>query len=99
MLSNEEATRIVTDVLLATLSADMVIDTQIEFVDDFDGQPIIRVQAKLSKPVKESELLFKAADEMRDRLSARGDERFVFLQQASSDPIVADEETAEGDLP
>ena len=101
MVNNEETARIVRDVLTERLSAQSLIDTQIDFVEDFDGEPIVRVIARLKEPVHESELLFQAADEIRDRLSIQGDNRFVFVQQASSDldrDDQADEESAEGDL-
>jgi ribosomal 50S subunit-associated protein YjgA (DUF615 family) len=101
MVNNEETARIVRDVLTERLSAQSLIDTQIDFVEDFDGEPIVRVTARLKEPVHESELLFQAADEIRDRLLTQGDKRFVFVQQASSDlgrDDQADEESAEGDL-
>jgi hypothetical protein len=101
MVNNEETAKIVRDVLTERLSAQSLIDTQIDFVEDFDGEPIVRVTARLKEPVHESELLFQAADEIRDRLSIQGDNRFVFVQQASSDldrDDQADEESAEGDL-
>lgn len=101
MVNNEETARIVRDILTERLSAQSLIDTQIDFVEDFDGEPIVRVTARLKEPVHESELLFQAADEIRDRLLSQGDKRFVFVQQASSDlgrDDQADEESAEGDL-
>jgi ribosomal 50S subunit-associated protein YjgA (DUF615 family) len=101
MVNNEETVRIVKDVLTERLSMQSLIDTQIDFVEDFDGEPIVRVTARLKEPIHESELLFQAADEIRDRLLSQGDKRFVFVQQASSGfgrDDQADEESAEGDL-
>jgi hypothetical protein len=102
MVNNEETARIVRDVLTERLSAQTLIDTQIDFAEDFDGEPIVRVTARLKEPVQESELLFQAADEIRDCLLSQGDKRFVFVRQVSSlDPDrdeQADEESAEGDL-
>jgi|SRR3954452_19013281 ribosomal 50S subunit-associated protein YjgA (DUF615 family) len=101
MINNEAAEKIVRDVLAERLSAHHLIDTEIDFVEDFDGEPIVRVTARLKEPVQESELLFQAADQIRDRLLTEGDKRFVFVRQASSDSErdeLTDEESAEGDL-
>ena len=57
--------------------ADIVIEK------DFDGEDVIRVTAKLSKQGVDSEALFEAASDIRQRLIAEGDDRFVFVKQSA----------------
>ncbi len=101
MVSNEETVKIVETILSELLSARNFVDADVNFLEDFDGEPIVRVTARLKEPLHNSEVLFQAADEIRDRLLKRGDERFVFVQQVSSTPDLddlTDEESTEGDV-
>jgi len=101
MLNNGDAEKPIRDVLSARLSAGNLLDAQVDFVDDFDGEPVVRITANLKEPLGESDILFQAADEIRDRLLTQGDKRFVFVQQSSPGLSVeeqADEESIESDL-
>ena len=48
---------------------------------DFDGEDVIRVTATLDRPLADSDVLFEAASDIRQRMIEAGDDRFVFVRQ------------------
>lgn len=81
MASESEIRSIIAEVLEKHFTEPKLLRFDVNFTEDFDGEKIIRVIAHLAKPSERSEPIFAAADDIRERLAAAGDERFVFLRQ------------------
>ena len=83
MLTETEVHKIAVPILNKQLSSEGLSDAKIAFEYDFDDEPIIRIEAILETPTPRSERLLASADAIRSALLALGDERFVFVSQAS----------------
>lgn len=60
--------------------------------EDFDGDSIIRVNAKLKSGTAPAERLSKALHNIRSELIDRGEDRFVFLSSAQPDDEFIEED-------
>jgi ribosomal 50S subunit-associated protein YjgA (DUF615 family) len=96
MMTEAAIRKIVSEVLrerfgkLGFVNSDVVLD------EDFDGEKIVRVMAHFDRSRDVGESLFDAADTIRARLIASGDDRFVFVSRdypGSSDEEGSDEES------
>lgn len=83
MLTEIEVRKIALPILRQELATEGFADVKVMFELDFDEEPIIRIQADLEKPTRSFAKLEASADAIRDALSKKGDDRFVFLRQAS----------------
>ena len=95
MISEAKVKSIVKDVLATTLAGSGLVTSDINFDEDFDGEKIVRVTARLKSAPDKGERLHEAMDEIRDRLVRAGDHRFVFIRAdylGSAEEDAADEE-------
>ena len=83
MLTENEVRKIAIQILERELKTEGFADAKITFERDFDDEPIIRIQANLDQPTQHFDRLFASAHAIREALAQKGDERFVFLHQAS----------------
>ncbi len=98
MLTRIEVDAIAKAVLSEKLSQDGFIGSDVWFEDDFDGEEIIRVKAKLEKHIDDVEKIMSSVSEIRLRLLDRDDDRFVFLDQSYPGSEILDQgEEDEGD--
>lgn len=84
-MTDDEIAKVVTSVLrrdFEDLGLERVLVTSEE---DFDGDSIIRVNAKLKTGSAPAERLAKALHDIRSELIDRGEDRFVFLSSAQPD--------------
>lgn len=87
--------KIVSEVLRERFARLGLVNSDIAFEEDFDGEKIVRVTAHFDRPQDVAESLFDAADTIRAKLIGAGDDRFVFISRdypGSSDEEGADEE-------
>ncbi len=99
MLSEVQVKQIALPILQRELGAVGLSGAQIIFEQDFDGEQIIRIQANLNTPTSRSDKVLASMDAIRAALMEQGDDRFVFVDQASPNaPTDAedDEESEQG---
>src|SRR5260370_4840328 len=76
-MTTETAIReIVTEVLRDRLASLGLVNSDVVFDEDFDGEKIVRVTVHFDQPRDVGESLFDAADAIRERLIEAGDDRF-----------------------
>ena len=95
MSTEAEIQKIVSDVMQSRFANRGLVNSDVGFEEDFDGEPIIRVTAHFDRRRDVGESLFDAADAIRARLINAGDDRFVFVDHdypGSSDEKRSDEE-------
>lgn len=94
MLSKKEVATIADDVLRATFGARGYEGVETTFEEDFDGVEIIQLRARFGSPLEDSRALISANADIRERIAEKGDTRFVFLSQISTQPAIesSDEE-------
>ena len=95
MTTETEVREIVSDVIQSRFANRGLVNCDVSFEEDFDGEPIIRVTAHFDRRRDVGESLFDAADTIRARLIKAGDYRFVFVSHdypGSSDEKRSDEE-------
>jgi hypothetical protein len=95
-MTTEAAIReIVSEVLRERFAKVGLVDSDVDFEEDFDGDKIVRVTAHFDRREDIGESLFDAADTIRARLINEGDDRFVFVRRdypGSSEEVEADED-------
>ena len=96
-MTTEAAIRkIVSEVLRTRFAKRGLVNSDVAFDEDFDGEKIIRVTVHFDRQRDVGESLFDAADTIRARLIKAGDDRFVFVSRdypGSSDEKRSDEES------
>ena len=95
MMTDAAIREIVSDVLRERFAKQGLVNSDVILEDDFDGERIVRVTAHFDRRRDVGESLFDAADTIRARLIAAGDDRFVFVDRdypGSSDEDETDEE-------
>ena len=95
MTSQAAIRKIVSEALHEHFASRGLVNSDVSFEEDFDGEPIIRVTAHFDRRRDVGESLFDAADTIRARLIKAGDYRFVFVSHdypGSSDEKRSDEE-------
>jgi len=96
MTTEAEVRKIVSEILETRFANRGLMNSDVDFEEDFDGEKIIRVTAHFDRPRDVGESLFDAADTIRARLIKAGDDRFVFVSRdypGSSDEKRSDEES------
>jgi hypothetical protein len=96
MTTEAEVRKIVSEILETRFANRGLMNSDVDFEEDFDGEKIIRVTAHFDRPRDVGESLFEAADTIRARLIKAGDDRFVFVSRdypGSSDEKRSDEES------
>ena len=95
-MTTEAAIReIVSEVLRERFANLGLVDSNVDFEEDFDGDKIVRVTAHFDRREDIGESLFDAADTIRARLINEGDDRFVFVRRdypGSAEEVESDEE-------
>jgi hypothetical protein len=91
-MTDDEITKIVTKVLRREFKGLGLERVLVGSEEDFDGDSIIRVNAKLKSGTAPAERLAKALHDIRSELIARGEGRFVFLSSAQPDVEFVEEE-------
>ncbi len=95
-MSMETAIRnIVSEVLEARFASRGLVGSDVALLEDFDGDTIVRVTAHFDRREDVGQSLFDAADAIRARMIASGDNRFVFV--TSDYPGASDELAAEAE--
>jgi len=87
---------IVSDVLQSRFASRGLVNSDVVFDEDFDGDTIVRVTAHFDRREDVAQSLFDAADAIRAQMIARGDNRFVFVTSdypGASDELAAESET------
>jgi hypothetical protein len=92
MLTDGEIAKIADKVLRREFKGLGLERLDIRSEDDFDGESIIRIDARLRSGRAPVERLTHALDELRSELIAKGEHRFVFLSSAQPDPEPAEHE-------
>jgi hypothetical protein len=100
-MATEAAIRdIVSEVMSARFANRGLVNSDVVFDEDFDGDKIVRVTAHFNqRPEDTAEPLFDAADAIRARLIDAGDDRFVFISRdypGASDERDSEEEEEAG---
>ncbi len=100
MLTEAEVREIALPILRSRLSSEGLSEVKIVFENDFDDEPIIRIEANLERPTRQFDRIRASANDIREAISGRGDTRFVFIRQASPDEDAAafDEEDEPGEV-
>jgi hypothetical protein len=96
MMTEPAIREIVSQVLRERFANLGLVNSDIVFDEDFDGDKIVRVTAHFDRAEDVGESLFDAADAIRARLIEAGDDRFVFVSRdhpGSSDEDGSEEET------
>ncbi|SRR5208283_2499262 len=95
-MTTEAAIRkIVSEVLRGRFGKRGLVNFDVAFDEDFDGEKIIRVTTHFDRAEDVAESLFDAGDAIRARLIEAGDDRFVYVSRdypGSSDEEESDEE-------
>lgn len=78
-MSDAAIREIVSDVLHERFATLGLVSSDVSLEDDFDGERIVRVTAHFDRRRDVGESLFDAADTIRSRLIAAGDDHFVFV--------------------
>ena len=95
-MTTEAAIReIVSEVLRERFAKVGLVDSDVDFEEDFDGDKIVRVTAHFDRREDIGESLFDAADTIRARLIDEGDDRFVFVRRdypGSAEEVESDED-------
>jgi ribosomal 50S subunit-associated protein YjgA (DUF615 family) len=81
MMTDTEIRKIVSDVMRERFANLGLMDSDVAFEEDFDGEKIVRVTAHFERREDVGEALFDAADTIRARLIKAGDDRFVFVRR------------------
>jgi hypothetical protein len=87
---------IVSEVLQSRFASRGFVSFDIAFDEDFDGDTTVRVTAHFDRREDVGQALFDAADAIRARMIARGDNRFVFVTSdypGARDELAAESET------
>jgi hypothetical protein len=96
-MATEAAIRdIVSEVMQARFANLGLVNSDIDFEEDFDGDKVVRVTAHFDRREDLGESLFDAADTIRARLIEAGDDRFVFVRRdypGSMEELESDEES------
>jgi hypothetical protein len=96
MTTEASIREIVLDELRTRFANRGLVNADVVFDEDFDGDKIVRVTVHFSEPREQAaESLFDAADAIRARLIEAGDDRFVFVRReypGASDEIGSEEE-------
>lgn len=94
MLSEQEVADIADRVLRDAFALRGYESVETTLQEDFDGVQIIRLRARFHAPLADSRALLRANDDIRAKIAALGDRRFVFLSQTSpaADSDAGDEE-------
>ena len=83
MLSEQEVADIADRVLRDAFALRGYESVETTLQEDFDGVEIIRLRARFRAPLSDSRALLRANDDIRAKIVALGDRRFVFLSQTS----------------
>lgn len=85
VMTDDQITEIVTKVLRREFKGLGLERVLVNSEEDFDGDSIIRVNAKLKDGTAPADRLAKALHDIRSELIDRGEDRFVFLSSAQPD--------------
>ncbi len=96
MTTETTVREIVSEVLRARFANLGLVNSDVEFEEDFDGEKIVRVTAHFDRREDLGESLFDAADAIRARLIDAGDDRFVFVRRDY--PGSSEEEESDDDV-
>lgn len=91
-LTDDQITKIVTKVLHHEFKGLGLEHVVVNSGEDFDGDSIIRVNAKLKTGTAPAERLARALSDIRSELIDRGEDRFVFLSSAQPDDEFIEED-------
>lgn len=94
MLTDEKIQQVVASVLRERFGDSGLLNSEITDDEDYDGIPIIRVQAHFDRPVAKVDDLVRAVDAIRAELVKMGEDRYVFLTHDYPQP---DDELDEDD--
>ncbi len=102
-MTTEAAIReIVSEVLRERFAELGLVNFDVDFEEDFDGDKIVRITAHFDRREDLGESLYDAADTIRLQLIDEGDDRFVFVRRddpGSPDELEADEDTERTQTP
>lgn len=91
-MTDEEIRKVVTKVLRRSFKGLGLERVTVISENDFDGDPIIRVNARLRTGLAPAQRLVNALHEIRSELIGKGEDRFVFLSSAQPDEENVEEE-------